>query len=54
MIGIWFRCWSARMLSANSKPFMSGISMSVSTTSKVCPERSVASPSCALVATRTL
>ena len=54
MIGIVLRLLSARMVSANSKPFMSGISMSVSTTSKVWPERSAASPSCALTATRTL
>ena len=54
LIGISLRFWSARMVSANSKPFMSGISMSVTTTLKFCPERSAASPSCALVATRTL
>ena len=34
MIGILPRLLSERMCSANSKPFMSGISMSVSTTSK--------------------
>ena len=54
MIGIELRCLSARIVSANSNPFMSGISMSVSTTSKVWPERSAERPSWALGATRTL
>ena len=53
MIGIALKCWSARIVSANSNPFMSGISMSVSTTSKIWPERSAVRPSCALGATRT-
>ena len=53
MIAIPLKCWAARIVSANSNPFMSGISMSVSTTSKTCPERSAESPSCALGATRT-
>ena len=53
MIGSAFRCWSARITSANSNPFMSGISMSVSTTSNACPERSAVRPSWALGATRT-
>ena len=39
MIGIELRCASARIVSANSNPFMSGISMSVSTTSNDWPER---------------
>ena len=54
MIGSELKCWSARITSANSNPFMSGISMSVSTTSKVWPERSTVRPSCAFGATRTL
>ncbi len=54
MIGNVLRLLSERMVSANSKPFMSGISMSVSTTSKAWFDRSAARPSCALTAVRTL
>ena len=52
-VGIELRCWSARIVSANSNPFISGISISVSTTSNSWPERSALKPSCALGATRT-
>ena len=52
MIGIEPRLLSERMVSANSNPFMSGISMSVRTTSKLCA-RSAARPSCAVGAVRT-